>query len=128
MENKNLHIICLDVPFPADYGGAIDMFYRIKALHQLGYNLTLHVYEYGRGKHAELNQFGNVIYYSRKRSFLNLFSSRPFIVQTRKNKKLLDNLLKDDFPILFEGIHTTWFLENSEIQKRTTIVRMHNQT
>ena len=126
MENKNLHIICLDVPFPADYGGAIDMFYRIKALHQLGYNLTLHVYEYGRGKHAELNQFGNVIYYSRKRSFLNLFSSRPFIVQTRKNKKLLDNLLKDDFPILFEGIHTTWFLENNELQKRTTIVRMHN--
>ncbi|MEY3237800.1 MAG: hypothetical protein RI883_1901 [Bacteroidota bacterium] len=126
MENKNLHIICLDVPFPADYGGVIDMFYRIKALHSLGLNLTLHVFNYGRGEQSELNQFGKVIYYNRKSSFINLFSSRPYIVQTRKNKILLENLLKDDFPILFEGIHTTSYLENSEIQNRTTIVRMHN--
>ena len=126
MENKNLHIICLDVPFPADYGGAIDMFYRIKALHNLGMNLTLHVFDYGRGQQKELNQFGKVLYYKRNRSFLNLFSSRPFIVQSRKNKKLLENLLKDDSPILFEGIHTTWLLENADIQKRTTFVRMHN--
>jgi hypothetical protein len=116
----------LDVPFPADYGGAIDMFYRIKALHNLGMNLTIHVFEYGRGQQVELNQFGEVIYYTRNRSFLSLFSSRPYIVQSRKNKKLLENLLKDDFPILLEGIHTTWLLENVEIQKRTTIVRMHN--
>ncbi len=126
MENKNLHIICLDVPYPADYGGAIDMFYRIKALHSLGLNLTLHVFDYGRGKQSELNQFGKVIYYNRKSSFINLFSSRPYIAQTRKNKILLENLLKDDCPILFEGIHTTWYLENREIQNRTTIVRMHN--
>ena len=126
MENKNLHIICLDVPFPADYGGAIDIFYRIKALHNLGMNLTLHVFDYGRGQQKELNQFGKVLYYKRNRSFLNLFSSRPFIVQSRKNKKLLENLLKDDSPILFEGIHTTWLLENPDIQKRTTFVRMHN--
>jgi hypothetical protein len=126
LEIKNLHIICLDVPFPADYGGAIDMFYRIKALHSLGLNLTLHVFNYGRGEQSELNQFGKVIYYKRKSSFINLFSSRPYIVQTRKNIILLENLLKDDFPILFEGIHTTWYLENREIQNRTTIVRMHN--
>ena len=34
---KELHIVCLDVPWPADYGGAIDMMNRIKMFHQAGH-------------------------------------------------------------------------------------------
>lgn len=126
MTSKKLHIISLDVPYPADYGGAIDIFYRLKALHELGFEITLHVFEYGRGEQSELNQFAKVIYYQRNRSLLHFFSDRPFIVQSRKSKKLLENLLKDDAPILFEGIHTTWYLENESVQKRLTFVRTHN--
>ena len=125
-QHKKLHIVCLDVPFPADYGGAIDMFYRIRALHKLGFELVLHVFEYGRGKQKELEKYGEVNYYPRSRSVLHLLSSRPFIVQSRKNNRLLQNLLKDDAPILFEGIHTTWCLEHEAIQRRITFVRMHN--
>ena len=123
---NQLHIICLDVPLPADYGGAIDMFYRIQALHDLGMELTLHVFHYGRAKQSELEKYGKVIYYERKRSFWHLFSKRPFIVQSRMSAELLANLRKDDSPILFEGIHTTWPLEMIDIQQRLTIVRMHN--
>ncbi len=126
MTEKALHIVCLDVPFPADYGGAIDMYYRIQALKELGFKLTLHIFEYGRGKHKELEAFGEVFYYKRKRSIWQVFSNRPFIVQSRKNKQLLERLLEDKAPILFEGIHTTWLLEHPDIQKRTTLVRMHN--
>ena len=92
----------------------------------MGLEITLHVFEYGRGKQAELNKYAKVIYYSRKRSVLQQFSWRPFIVQSRKNKFLLENLLADNAPILFEGIHTTYYLENESIQKRLTMVRMHN--
>jgi hypothetical protein len=119
-------MVCLDVPFPADYGGAIDMYYRIQALKELGFELKLHFFEYGRGRHKELEAFGDVFYYKRKRSIWQVFSKRPFIVQSRKNKQLLERLLHDKAPILFEGIHTTWFLEHPDIQKRTTLVRMHN--
>lgn len=126
MTKQKLHIVSLDVPYPADYGGAIDIFYRIKALHELGFDITLHVFEYGRGKQEELSKFAKVNYYSRNKSFFQLFSTRPFIVQTRRSKALLAHLLQDDSPILFEGIHTTWFLENKEIQRRMTFVRMHN--
>jgi len=126
LTDKKLHIICLDVPFPANYGGAIDMFYRIKALYKLGYDLTIHVYEYGRGKQKELRKYGKVIYYPRKKSILQLFSDRPLIVQSRRSKELLKNLRIDSAPILFEGIHTTWPLEFEDIQNRITIVRMHN--
>lgn len=126
MNKQAIHIVSLDVPFPADYGGAIDIFYRIKALHELGFEITLHVFEYGRGKQVELNKYAKVIYYPRNRSFLHFFSTRPFIVQSRKSKILLANLLKDNAPILFEGLHTTWNLENESIQKRMTFVRTHN--
>lgn len=126
MAEKALHIVCLDVPFPADYGGVIDMYYRIQALKELGFKLTLHIFEYGRGKQKELDFFGEVFYYKRKRSFWYLFSKRPFIVQSRKNIQLLERLRQDKAPILFEGIHTTWCLEYPDIQKRTTLVRMHN--
>jgi hypothetical protein len=125
MRNQ-LHIVCLDVPFPADYGGAIDMFYRIQALHELGLELTLHVFHYGREKQSELEKYGKVIYYERKRTFWHLFSKRPFIVQSRISAELLSNLRKDDSPILFEGIHTIWSLEMPDIQERMTLVRMHN--
>ena len=125
MRNQ-LHIVCLDVPFPADYGGAIDMFYRIQALHEMGLELTLHVFHYGREKQSELEKYGKVIYYERKRSFWHLFSKRPFIVQSRISAELLSNLRKDDAPILFEGIHTIWPLEMTYIQQRLTLVRMHN--
>jgi hypothetical protein len=111
LTKQKLHIVSLDVPYPADYGGAIDIFYRIKALHELGFDITLHVFEYGRGKQEELSKFAKVNYYSRNKSFFQLFSTRPFIVQTRRSKALLAHLLQDDAPILFEGIHTTWFLE-----------------
>lgn len=126
MLKQKIHIVSLDVPYPADYGGAVDIFYRLKALYELGFDITLHMFEYGRGQQSELNKYAKPIYYSRKKSVFHLFSKRPFIVQSRRSNKLLKNLLKDDSPILFEGIHTTWFLENKQIQKRLSFVRTHN--
>ena len=114
------------MPFPADYGGAIDMFYRIQALHSLGLNLTIHVFEYGRGKQPELEKYGTVKYYKRTKSIFHLFSKRPFIAQSRMSKELLKELNLDDDPILFEGLHTCGMLEFAAIKHRITFARMHN--
>ena len=127
MTEKQIHIVAFDVPFPADYGGVIDIYYRIKALYELGYKITLHCFDYGRGKQPHLTEITeNVYYYSRSKTIWNGFNKRPFIVASRRSKILLNRLLEDDFPILFEGIHSTWFLENTSIQKRKTFVRTHN--
>ena len=32
----HLHVIAFDVPYPANYGGVIDVFYRVKALSEAG--------------------------------------------------------------------------------------------
>jgi hypothetical protein len=126
LSKQEIHIVAFDVPYPADYGGAIDVFHRIKALHALGLEITLHVFEYGRARQETLNAYAKVIYYPRKRSVFHLFSRRPFIVQSRKNASLIQNLRKNNAPILFEGLHTTYHLEHPDIQKRLTFVRMHN--
>ena len=126
MKENRLHIVSLDVPYPADYGGAVDIFYRLKALNELGLKITLHVFEYGRGKQSELEKYAKVIYYKRRKGLLSQFSFRPYIVESRRNKQLLINLKADDAPILFEGIHTCVYLEDHEIKKRLTFVRMHN--
>lgn len=127
MSSKKLHIVSFDVPFPANYGGAIDVFYRLKALHELGVEITLHCFEYGRGHQEKLNEFAHqVIYYPRKKNPLDWLSKKPFIVQTRRSKTLLQNLLKDDAPILFEGLHTTYFLSDPRLANRLKMVRTHN--
>lgn len=127
MSNKIIHIVSLDVPFPPDYGGMIDVFYRVKALHELGFSIHLHCFTYGRGRPNELKKYcSEVHFYERKRRISDFFSSRPFVVQTRKSNELLRRLLADEHPVLLEGLHCCWYLENTEIRKKTTIVRTHN--
>lgn len=117
----------MDVPFPTNYGGAIDIFFRLKALHELGVKITLHCFEYGRGQQAELEKYAEkVYYYKRKRRIVDLLGKRPFIVKSRISKELLQRLLQDTDPILFEGLHTAWYLEHPAIRQRTTLVRAHN--
>ena len=127
MTTKKLHIVSFDVPFPADYGGVIDVFYRIKALHSLGYKITLHCFEYGRGEQAELEKYTEQVHYYKRNKKLNYGLSRtPFIVKSRNSEQLLENLLLDNAPILFEGLHTTSFLGNDHLKTRLKLVRTHN--
>lgn len=127
MENKRLHIVAFDVPFPANYGGAIDVFYKLKALHQLGIRITLHCFEYGRGEQKELLKYvHHVHYYKRKKTVLDALDKTPFIVKSRATKALLNNLLSDKDPILFEGLHCCYFLDHSRLKDRIKIVRTHN--
>ena len=127
MSEKRLHIISFDVPLPADYGGAIDVFYRLKALSELGVKITLHCYEYGRGESKELERYADrVFYYPRKKKLLDVLNRLPFIVKTRDSKTLINNLLLDNDPILFEGLHTTFSLGDERFKARLKIVRMHN--
>jgi hypothetical protein len=127
MKNK-LHIISLDIPFPANYGGAIDIFYKLKSLSNLNVEITLHCFEYGdRKPNDELNKYcKEVFYYKRKTGFAGLDATLPYIVSSRNDKQLLKNLLVDNSPILFEGIHTTYLLNHSSLKKRQKIIRTHN--
>ncbi len=126
---RELHIVCLDVPWPADYGGAIDMMNRIKMFHQLGVSIHLHYFSYNeRGTPNELNQFCETINVYKRESISSGFSLKtPYIVSSRINEQLIERLQKDQHPVLLEGIHCTGILPMLDRQNRKVIVRMHNE-
>jgi hypothetical protein len=125
--SKRLHIISFDNPYPPNYGGVIDVFYKLKSLKQAGVKITLHIFEYGRVAAAELENYCEEVIYYKRRTFVNPFiGTLPYIVSTRNDHQLLKNLLKDDAPILFEGLHTCHFLNHPDLKNRKKMVRMHN--
>ena len=122
----HLHIIAFDVPYPANYGGVIDVFYRVKALSEAGVKVHLHCFEYGRGEQEVLNRCHEVKYYKRDTSFAKQMSLTPFIVNSRRSEELVKDLLQDDYPILCEGLHTTAILTDRRFKNRKIFVRAHN--
>ncbi|MEO6819348.1 MAG: glycosyltransferase family 4 protein [Ginsengibacter sp.] len=87
----------------------------------------MHCFEYGRGQQPELEKYcTSVSYYKRNNSFVALVSHLPYIVSSRKNEVLFKNLLKDNYPVLLEGIHCTYYLYKGALQNRKVIVRLHN--
>ena len=124
---KHLHIISFDVPYPVNYGGACDVFYKLVALHQQGIQVHFHCFEYGRGVQPALDQYcASVHYYKRAIGHKGFSAHLPYIVSSRINETLFSNLLKDDHPILMEGIHCTYLLHDPRFAQRRCFVRLHN--
>ena len=125
--NKHLHIISLNVPYPVDYGGVFDLFYKLPALQQQGVKIHLHCFRTDRPKQTILNKFcESVDYYQRETGVGGLSVNNPYIVSSRRNEKLLKKLTEDDYPILMEGVHCTHLLNDKRFERRHCFVRLHN--
>lgn len=125
---KRIHVVAFDVPYPADYGGVIDIYHKLEALHSQGLDIVLHMYHYGRERNkAKLNKFCGNLYYYKRSTYKNPFiGSLPYIVNSRGSDELLARLQKDNAPILFEGLHCTFHLNAPSLKNRFKIVRTHN--
>ena len=89
--------------------------------------IHLHCFTYGRGEQTELNQYcEEVSYYQRNKSLKGFFLRLPYIVSSRINPQLIKNILKDNYPVLLEGIHCTYYLFNGQLKNRKVLVRLHN--
>ena len=124
----HLHIISFDIPYPANYGGAIDVFHKIRCLNAQGVKIILHCFEYGGRKSSpELEKIcKKVYYYKRYTSFINHLSFLPYNVKSRSDKDLKQNLLKDNYPILFEVLHTCYLLNDPDFKNRKKLFRHSN--
>lgn len=127
MSDKHLNIISFDVPYPPDYGGAIDVFYKIKILAERGVKIHLHCFQYRREKQPALEEFcEEVIYYKRDKMWKGFLTDKPFIVHSRNSPMVRSNLKKNNYPVLFEGLHCCYYLNDNFLKGRLKIVRMHN--
>lgn len=125
--DKKLNIVSINIPWPANYGGVIDIYYKIKALHDCGIKVILHCFEYERPRAGELEDVcEEVHYYRRWTGLLSNLTCLPYNVYSRKDKRLIDNLLKNDYPILFEGLHTCYYLNDKRLKNRFKIFRECN--
>lgn len=125
---SHLHIVSFDIPYPANYGGAIDVFHKIRCLHRQGIKVILHCFEYGDRKHSpELEKIcEKVYYYKRDTSFINHLSFLPYNVKSRIHPDLKKNLLQDNYPILFEVLHTCYLLNDPDFKTRKKLFRHSN--
>ncbi len=124
---NTVHIVSFNVPYPPDYGGVIDVFYKINALKDCGVNVILHCYEYGREQSDELKNICKEVYYYKRKKTVNFaLKKNPFIVATRNSENLFIRLKNDNFPIIFEGLHTTFWLTQLIKFDRKIVVRTHN--
>ncbi|OIR01171.1 hypothetical protein GALL_168050 [mine drainage metagenome] len=104
-----------------------DLFYKLPALKQQGVQIHLHCFNKGDDEQDELNKYcASVNYYERKKGIKGFSFSLPFIVSSRINERLFQNLLQDDHPILMEGIHCSYLLNDIRFNNRKKMVRLHN--
>ena len=127
MQNKSLHIISFDNPFPPDYGGVIDVFYKIKAIHDLGFKIHLHCfYDERNAVSEELEAITEAVYlYKKNRNIFFFCSAIPFGIKSRFHKDLIKNLQKIDAPIFFEGLQTTMLMQKVSLPNKKYL-RLHN--
>ena len=85
--SRRFHVVSLQVPFPPDYGGVIDIYYKLKALKKMGYETWLHTFQYDRSRAEQLNEVAaRVSYYPRHRSVIRQLSHIPYIVLLRAGR------------------------------------------
>lgn len=130
MKPLSIHLVSFQWPVPADYGGVIDVFHKIRALRQAGAEVTLHSYAYRDRKNPDisLSPADHTFIYDRDTSPLRLLSSDPYIVRSRRSNILLERLaqLPPGTPVIFEGLHTCSFLSHPLLADKFKIVRAHN--
>jgi hypothetical protein len=125
--SQSLNIVSFDVPFPPNYGGVIDVYYKLVALKAAGVKVHLHAFEYGRKTSAQLEALcEKVYYYPRKTGLLANLSLDPYTVKSRQSVALETNLLSNDFPILFEVLHTCYLMDDVRFKHRKKIYRHSN--
>ena len=66
--DKYLNIVSFNIPYPANYGGVIDVYYKLEALHACGVKLILHCFEYERPHAPELESICDKVFYYKRRT------------------------------------------------------------
>ena len=104
------------------------MFERIISLHRSGVKIHLHYFDYRGAKGTgPLNQYCDTINSYQRTTGLKGFSFHiPYIVASRNNKTLIENLNKDEYPVFIEGVHCAGIISGIQRKMRNIVVRLHN--
>ncbi|MGO4549192.1 glycosyltransferase family 4 protein [Paenibacillus sp. 2TAB23] len=122
-------VVCSDFPYPADHGGRVDTWGRIKVLSELGWKIHLLVC----GKQTPTKEEMKAVYdyveeitlCDRRSKLADLLHVIPMQVQSRSELKNV-KLAGDYDYVLLEGDYVYPVLDNPKIRQDTAILRVHN--
>lgn len=126
---KELHIISFNYPYPPSYGGIIDVYYKIKALSDLGIKIHLHCFVERIPSTVDediRNITEDIFFYEKKKNPFYFLSAVPFAATIRTSDVLFENLNKLKAPILFEGLQTTQVISQLKDKGFELYLRQHN--
>jgi glycosyltransferase involved in cell wall biosynthesis len=105
------------------------MLERLKALHKSGIRIYLHYFirDNEEVSSESLKPYCEEVFtYRRNSPIKGLLKGHPYIIACRAAEDLYQRLCADNHSILFDGIHTTAFLNKLYSPNRKIVVRMHN--
>ncbi|SCY02403.1 hypothetical protein SAMN02927903_00555 [Flavobacterium caeni] len=128
MPSQPLHIVSFDNPYPPVYGGVIDVFFKLKALHAIGFEIYLHCFvDQLPVDTTELEKYTTRLYwYPRSKNVLKLLASTPFSVGSRYHESIVGNIASVDAPVLFEGLQPTFVLRKHALAGQKKFLRLMN--
>lgn len=130
MNNWNLNeiqIVTFAAPYPANYGGVIDVFYKIKTLFEAGVKVHLHAFIYGEHLPSrELERLCTSVHYYRREQHIQYLQGWPYIISTRYHRGLIQKVLQIKKPVVLEGLHSCFLLEDLKKAHLPFVIRMHN--
>jgi hypothetical protein len=122
----HLHLIAYDLLIPPTHGAAMDTYYLLQSLAMQGVSVQIHVFTDGQPPSSDLFRYAEAVYAYPTRTLSRKLPARyPHMVSARNHPALLERLLQDDWPILFAGLQTTYFLSHPEFERRVKLVRLH---
>lgn len=125
MSEKTIHVIAFDTPYPPNYGGLVDIYYKLRSFKKQGVSVILHCFYKEKKDITRLKDLCKEVHLYKRRKF-NLLNMLPYIVSSRISNTLVQRLKKDNYPILAEGLHSTGFLIRMFKQNRKIGLRTHN--
>ncbi len=125
MQEKVLHVIAFDTPYPPNYGGLVDIYYKLRTLKSLDVSIILHCFYKQEKDITRLKDLCKEVHLYKRKKF-NVFNFLPHIVSSRLSYALINRLKQDKHPILIEGIHCTGFLLRLFKINRKIALRTHN--
>jgi len=131
----SLHIIALGSPYPANYGGAIDMYFKIKALHDLGAQIQLYAFGDPPSDMQPLRNLCKSVHFYPKspwRGAIKMLFGIPYIVGCRPIKGVVTQMIAEigtsnsQNAVLLEGLHVGEALAQLQALGFPVLLRMHN--
>ncbi|WP_313383952.1 hypothetical protein [Chishuiella sp.] len=126
-KGKSLHFVSMDVPYPPNYGGIIDVFYKLKAFSHFEIEIDLHLFGFKERNIDIFKKYAkNVYFYKINQKSYYLLQRYPLSVRSRDGKLFYERIKSLKAPIFFESLKTTFVLNKYNLDDYPKYLRLHN--